>query len=265
MAAILATAYEPLSVRELVAILVHRKLLTEEGARQMVEKGLAAIASMVRSAPDPEGEVGYCLFHQSLRDHMTGSDQMTHSIATAREAFADLAEQEKDQVPISRLPSLWKEGEPVNEEAWRWYFRNSNKPEVLRNYLIRCGIRHLLDCDRKDRAKELLLIWNYLYELRNQGVSQSFVLRSWNELGGEKNAKHYVNEVKELMAIGWVDVIQDRLMHLSSYLDSFQWDLLSIEINKLILSNCINPQYEPEITSLCAYNLGRAYWRDDNQ
>ena len=264
LAAILATAYEPLSVRELVAVLVHRKLLTEEGARQMVEKGLAAIASMVRSAPDPEGEVGYCLFHQSLRDHMTGSDQMTHSIATAREAFADLAQQEKDQVPISRLPSLWKEGEPVNEEAWRWYFRNSNKPEVLRNYLIRCGIRHLLDCDRKDRAKELLLDLDYLYELRNQGVSQSFVLRSWNELGGEKNAKHYVNEVKELMAIGWVDVIQDRLMHLSSYLDSFQWDLLSIEINKLILSNCINPQYEPEITSLCAYNLGRAYWRDDN-
>ena len=264
LAAILATAYEPLSVRELVAILVHRKLLTEEGARQMVEKGLAAIASMVRSAPDPEGEVGYCLFHQSLRDHMTGSDQMTHSIATAREAFADLAEQEKDQVAISQLPSLWKEGEPVNEEAWRWYFRNSKKPEVLRNYLIRCGIRHLLDCDRKDRAKELLLDLDYLYELRNQGVSQSFVLRSWNELGGEKKAKHYVNEVKELMAIGWVDVIQDRLMLLSSYLDAFQWDLLSIEINELILSNCFNPNHEPEITSLCAYHLGRAYWRDDD-
>jgi tetratricopeptide (TPR) repeat protein len=264
LAATLATAYEPLSVRELVAILVCRKLLTEEGARQMVEKGLAAIASMVRSAPDPEGEVGYCLFHQSLRDHMTGSDQMTHSIATAREAFADMAEQEKDQVPVSHLPSLWKEGEPVNEEAWRWYFRNSQKPEVLRNYFIRCGIRHLLDCDRKDRAKELLLDLDYLYELKNQGVSQSFVLRSWNDLGGEKKAKHYVNEVKELMAIGWVDVIQDRLMHLSSYLDAFQWDLLSIDINELILSNCFNPNHEPEITSLCAYHLGRAYWRDDN-
>ena len=130
LAAILATAYEPLSVRELVAILVHRKLLTEEGARQMVEKGLAAIASMVRSAPDPEGEVGYCLFHQSLRDHMTGSDQMTHSIATAREAFADLAEQEK-------------------------------VPEVIRNYVFRCGIKHLIEQNRLEKAIEWMTSFEY--------------------------------------------------------------------------------------------------------
>lgn len=262
LAAILATAYEPLSVRELVAILVHRKLLTEEGARQMVEKGLAAIASMVRSAPDPEGEVGYCLFHQSLRDHMTGSDQMTHSIATAREAFADLAEQEKGQVSISRLPSLWKEGEPVNEDAWRWYFRNSKKPEVLRNYLIRCGIRHLLDCDRKDSAKELLLDLDFLDELRNHGISQNLILRSWNQIGGEKKARDYIDSTKDLMAIGWVEEIKDRLMLLSSHLDFFDWHSLGIEINELILSNCTHVNYENEIMTLCHENLGRAYRED---
>jgi tetratricopeptide (TPR) repeat protein len=32
----------------------------------------------------------------------------------------------------------------------------------------------------------------------------------------------------------------------------------------LILSNCFNPNHEPEITCLCYYNLGRAYWRDDD-
>ncbi len=165
LAAILATSYEPLSVRELVAILVHRKLLTEEGARQMVEKGLAAIASMVRSAPDPEGEVGYCLFHQSLRDHMTGSDQMTHSIATAREAFADLAQQE-------------------------------NQPDVLRNYLLRCGIDHLLEVGRKEVAENALLNLNTIYSMFLQKVYSDKILNYWFRIGGESNAIRYVESFR---------------------------------------------------------------------
>ena len=167
LAAILATAYEPLSVRELVAILVHRKLLTEEGARQMVEKGLAAIASMVRSAPDPEGEVGYCLFHQSLRDHMTGSDQMTHSIATAREAFADLAEQE-------------------------------NQPGVLRNYLLRCGIDHLLEVGRSEEAERQLLDLDHLSAMVKLGVINKTLYKYWNVLGGRDRAIKYQVSIDSL-------------------------------------------------------------------
>lgn len=45
---------------------------------------------MLTTAPDPEGETGYTLFHQSLRGHILQSPSMEQSVQSAREAFADL-------------------------------------------------------------------------------------------------------------------------------------------------------------------------------
>ena len=101
-------------MREIEAVLVYRRLLTSDGATALVEEGLAATASMLSSAPDPEGETGFTLFHQSLRDHMRTSEQMRQSMTTGIAAMAELS-------------------------------LGSDAPESLRNYLLRCGVRHLLE------------------------------------------------------------------------------------------------------------------------
>ena len=229
LAAILATAYEPLSVRELVAILVRRKLLTEEGARQMVEKGLAAIASMVRSAPDPEGEVGYCLFHQSLRDHMTGSDQMTHSIAIAREAFADIAEK-------------------------------TDPPPELRNYLLRCGIDHLLEVNRKQEAERLLLDLDHLYAINQQGVKEITIYRYWEMLGGEIQAMRYIGIIEKLFLKSSDEDMMEKADLVSNIARKSLWLRLSIPVEeKIILKHKeIHGHVNLEITD--AYeNLAESY------
>jgi tetratricopeptide (TPR) repeat protein len=229
LAAILATAYEPLSVRELVAILVHRKLLTEQGARQMVEKGLAAIASMVRSAPDPEGEVGYCLFHQSLRDHMTGSDQMTHSIAIAREAFADIAEK-------------------------------TEPPPELRNYLLRCGIDHLLEVNRKEEAERLLLDLDHLYAINQQGVKEITIYRYWEMLGGEIQAMRYIGIIEKLFLKSSDEDMMEKADLVSNIARKSLWLRLSIPVEeKIILKHKeIHGHVNLEITD--AYeNLAESY------
>ena len=47
-----------LALRELAALFVGRKLVHAGDRRELIERALAAIASMVATAPDPEGEVG---------------------------------------------------------------------------------------------------------------------------------------------------------------------------------------------------------------
>jgi tetratricopeptide (TPR) repeat protein len=157
LAATLACAHEPLSLRELVAVLAWRKLIAEEGGAELLERGLAAIESMIRTAPDPEGEVGYTLFHQSLRTHILSSDQMTHAVATTREAMADLSEEKE-------------------------------VPEVVRNYFLRCGVRHLLEAERREAAKERLLdqsVFETLYER-----DKYLLLGYWLELGEDVSAAY---------------------------------------------------------------------------
>ena len=70
LAATLACAYEPLTVEQLEAVFLHRKLIQQSGGRSLLERGLAALAAMVTAAPTPERAGGYTLFHQSLRDHI---------------------------------------------------------------------------------------------------------------------------------------------------------------------------------------------------
>jgi tetratricopeptide (TPR) repeat protein len=125
LVATIACAYEPLSTQEIIAALRFRKLLGKDGG-PLVERALAAVASMLRTATDPEGGLGYTLFHQSLQDHILQSPQMTHSVSTAREALADLSELE-------------------------------SPPECLEKYLLRCGVEHLLQEGREDKAEARVL------------------------------------------------------------------------------------------------------------
>jgi WD40 repeat protein len=134
LVATLATAYEPLTARELTAILNERKLLTADLAGESsLDSCLAAIAGMLATAPDPDGETGFILFHQSLRDHILNSSQMTQSVATARAAFAEIA------------------GQPIESHA-----------KYLKNYICRSGVRHLLDEGKWEAAKHLLIDFKYL-------------------------------------------------------------------------------------------------------
>ena len=160
LVATLACAHESLSVREIEAVLVYRKLLTADGATALVEEGLAATASMLSSAPDPEGETGFILFHQSLRDHMRTSEQMRQSMTTGIAAMAELS-------------------------------LGSDAPETLRNYLLRCGIRHLLEAGRHDEAQKLLLDLDHLGRMANQGIEAETVAALWRELGDEDRSACY--------------------------------------------------------------------------
>ena len=70
LAALLAVAYEPLSLDEIESIFIYRKIIPEnENGKKLIENGLSAIAPMIRRAPDPQGEEGYTLFHFSKRTY----------------------------------------------------------------------------------------------------------------------------------------------------------------------------------------------------
>jgi hypothetical protein len=134
LAATLAVAQEPLAAPALAALLRRRGKLVPEGAAglQGVEHGLAAIATLLKRAPTPEGEDGYALYHLSLRQHMATSAQSRDAVATAREVLADLAV----DVP----------------------------PDPAAPYLYRQGIGHLLELRRAPEALALLTRFAYLMD-----------------------------------------------------------------------------------------------------
>ena len=169
LAATLACAHEPLAVRELEAILVWRKLLQAGSGAELVDRGLGALSSMVSTAPNRAGEIGFTLFHQSLQEHIQQSSQMVQSVSLAKQAFADMA---------AAQPSL---------------------PECVHHYFIRCGVRHLLTVDRKMEAEGLLLDLEHLSSMYRLGVDWTDVYRWWMQLGGEDRAEAYVDVVEEAL------------------------------------------------------------------
>lgn len=169
LVATLACAHEPLSLREITAILVHRKLLVADGAEPLVDDALAATASMLSTAPDPEGETGFTLFHQSLRDHMRGSEQMRQSMGTGIAALADLSVE-------------------------------SDPPAALQNYLLRCGVRHLLDADRREEAQAVLLDLTHLGRMAERGVEAESVYSLWQVLGDEDRSPSYAPILRDYLA-----------------------------------------------------------------
>ena len=152
LAATLAVAFEPLALHEIQTILAHRNIVPNNDAgRKLVEDGLSAIAPMLRTAPDPEGEEGFALFHLSLRDHILQSESMSNSVEMAREAFVGLVDS-PDQYPS------------------------------ITNYLYRSGIDHLIDAGNPKKAALKLLRFSWLENLFTLGKSPSDINGYWSRL-----------------------------------------------------------------------------------
>ena len=123
MLVLLALALEPLTVEETAALLVRRGVLSSPDAA-LVERAVQQIGSMVRRAPDPDGEEGFTVFHHSLRTHVLGSPDVRETVAATCRALADAG--------------LTPAG------------------DVADAYLYRCGARHLLEAERVSEALGLL-------------------------------------------------------------------------------------------------------------
>lgn len=160
--AVLALAHEPLDEGELHAFLAHRKLLpADESGQSFLARCLAALASMLKTAPDPDGDPGFVLFRNSFRDYVRESRTMAITVRQTREALADLAEAETTPVRLER-------------------------------YLLRCGIPHLLESERTAFAERNMLNIGNLGKMAGAGVGWLPVYRWWMALGGEERALGYL-------------------------------------------------------------------------
>ena len=152
LVATLAVSYEPLSLKEIHCMLVFRKIVSnDDNGIKLIENGLSAIASMIRQAPDPEGEEGYTLFHYSLREHILNSFEMTTNVKLAKDAFCELS-MKPDDTP------------------------------QLTNYLFRSGIDHFIDSRKFKIAGNALLNLYWLHSLFNLGKTPSDINGYWLKL-----------------------------------------------------------------------------------
>ena len=228
LAAGLAVAREPLSEREIFQLLLFMNRM-EKDEEELVDRALLALSGMLTTAPDPEGEVGYRLFHQSLREHILGNPEMTSPVKRARRAFADLAEREE-------------------------------QPDCLRNYLLRCGIDHLLETDRKEGAERLLLDLDHLYAMNRQKIEETTLYRYWEELGGESRSMQYRESVDKTLkdlndkdSFAKADLAQ-------SLADVARWKNLRAQLAEKILESKLAKlgQDHPDV-AISYNNLGEAY------
>ncbi|MDG1326288.1 MAG: hypothetical protein P8P49_11025, partial [Opitutales bacterium] len=161
----LAVAYEPLAYREILAFLKDRKLIRDHKFSALLDDGLKELSSVLDQAPDPEGEVGYQFFHPSLKEHLLRSPNFVGSIELARSAIAELS-------------------------------LNKSCPSELRNYTVRCGIRHLLDLNFTKEASALLLDLDHLIEMNKLGIEWPEISGYWDRIGGEEAARGYLSSIQ---------------------------------------------------------------------
>ena len=152
LVATLAMANEPLAEREIVTFLKLRDRIPDgDTGDKLVAEGLSAIASMLRRAPDPEGEDGYMLHHLSLREHILTTETMSYPVEQARKAFAKAA-------------------------------MSPDKEASISNYLYRTGIDHLIDAGELKKAGKFLLDFDRLETMFALGKSTSDINGYWAKL-----------------------------------------------------------------------------------
>ena len=139
-----------------------------EAGDKLVAKGLAAIASMLRRAPDPEGEDGFMLNHLSLREHILTTETMSHHVEKSRKAFAKAA-------------------------------MSPDEEESISNYLYRTGVDHLLSNNQVDDARSKLLDLDYLGKMFYLGKQNLDILQYWLKIGDDDQGKGYIASVNEYM------------------------------------------------------------------
>ena len=199
-------ANEPLAEQEIITFLRLREEIPDgEAGDKLVAKGLAAIASMLRRAPDPEGEDGFMLHHLSLREHILTTETMSHHVEKSRKAFAKAAMSPDDEASIS-------------------------------NYLYRTGIDHLLSNNQVDDAREKLLDIDYLGKMFNLGKQNLDILQYWLKIGDDDQGQGYIESVNKYMER---DLKEDQFNVLIYACLSFfvysSWDTIGLEIGRKIL------------------------------
>jgi len=205
LVACLAVAYEPLTLGAIDAILRHGKVpITDSDERSLVKRGLAAIAAMVTSAPDSEGNNGFTLFHRSLRDHILQSKEMAGFIEQTKKNFAELAV----------APTV---------------------TEPLRHYFLRCGLLHLLDDGQNAAAEKLLLDINHLSEISKVGISDQELYNYWRALGGQERATGYLESVTDFLQSAKEDEVE-KVFIVTSILIFASWVEIGIPVAKCLIN-----------------------------
>jgi len=205
----LAIAYEPLAYREILVFLKDRDLIDGNNATGLLDKGLKELASILDQAPDPEGEVGYQFFHPSLKEHLLHSTNFKSSIQLARSAMGKLA-------------------------------LGHAQPTELQNYLIRCGIRHLIESNYIEEAKHLLLDLDHLIRMYRQGIEWPEIVGYWERLGGEKEASAYLPMIKPIDAGSSNEEVWEKLDFVCLLVEKAGWHKLSLSISKAALNKIIS-------------------------
>ncbi len=200
LAALLAVAFEPLSINEIKSIFVYKKFISNDhNGEKLIENGLSAIAPMLIRAPDPEGEEGYTLFHFSLREHILKSKEMLTNVQNVKETFCELA---------------WK----------------PDDHEELKNYLYRAGIDHFIDTGKFQLAGKKLLDIYWLFNLFNLNKTPSDINGYWSKLpitfkqmdacylGKLMNGKNHVGYGQGEFGTGkdWVKFMENEVQDLKS-------------------------------------------------
>ena len=105
LVACLAVAGEPLTTTEVEAVLRYGKVPVKgDGGQSLVERGLSALASMVRSIRKLDGSTAYTLYHESLREHIYNSNEISGFIQQFKNNFVELILIEN--WPVELLPYL---------------------------------------------------------------------------------------------------------------------------------------------------------------
>ena len=129
---ILGLALEPLSFDEIYEIFI--KVQPYHKDKQLFRQAIESISFLLERDVDPEGEEGYKLHHESLREHILSSETLQDSISILNEIFCEFSKH-----PYSAVHA--------------------------RRYFYRCGYRHLINNNLSNDLKTIFLDFVYIREM----------------------------------------------------------------------------------------------------
>ena len=225
LAATLAVANEPLAIHEIATFLSLRDRIPKgEHGNKLITEGLSAISTMLRQAPDPEGEEGFKLYHHSLREHILSTETMAFPVQQAREAFAKAAT------------------------------RPDSEPLVA-NYLWRAGIDHLLDANKIDEARGQLLDLNHLGKMFELGKENLAILQYWLKIGDDNPGTDYEASVRAFIKNDKNEEKLKTVRQLVELCGSAGWFLSEAEIAKISLETHVQVLGENDEETLECLNV----------
>ncbi|MFZ2956439.1 MAG: hypothetical protein WA705_06080 [Candidatus Ozemobacteraceae bacterium] len=155
MVCVLTAAEEPLTVEALAEILVRKGTINAKyDPIAVVREGLARVRGMVRTGLNPDGQLGFILYHQSLYEYMTNHNQGI--VDLARDFLGDMV---------------------LNPEA---------RQGKAGRYLLRWGVKHLIDAHRWADLETLLTDIFYPETKAESGMVIE-LLEDFNRLGFNKH------------------------------------------------------------------------------